>query len=239
MRMDAWTSVPVCSKNPGSGDRGVRARFEGEFEMNDCIHEYKILPGFFEFVRDGIKTFEVRIDDRAGEHRPRTGCIMRLKEWDTDGLSFTGNIVDRRVSYRFDGGRFGLPDGLFIVGFDFMTSLTESAAKLAKAEAERDQAQNANKNCHERIKFLEAGWSATDGYKVRCEKAEAENVALKEREGQIFLNGWRKAALKVQDICSEFGDSPAACLGILGEQFGDVTQPQAPSNEPQDKENLR
>ncbi len=35
-----------------------------------------------------------------------------------------------------------------------------------------------------------------------------------------FKAGWLKAAKKVEDICSEFGDDPKSCMVILGEWFG-------------------
>ena len=58
---------------------------------------------------------------------------------------------------------------------------------------------------------------------------EARTPTLSRAADRIRADGWREAALKVQDICSEFGDDPKACLGILGEHFGAVSR--APGGE--------
>ena len=49
-------------------------------------------------------------------------------------------------------------------------------------------------------------------------KSPAAQV-LAERDKASEIKGWKKAASKVEDICSEFGHDPKACLGILGEHF--------------------
>lgn len=49
--------------------------------------------------------------------------------------------------------------------------------------------------------------------------ANAEVSSLKSALAKARAEGWNKAARKVEDICSEFGHDPKACLGILGEQF--------------------
>lgn len=56
------------------------------------------------------------------------------------------------------------------------------------------------------------------------EVADVDTSDLKSAADRIRADGWRKAALKVQDICSEFGDDPKACLGILGEWFAAVSR---------------
>ncbi len=42
------------------------------------IHELKILPQYFERVKDGTKTFEIRENDRGFQ----PGDMVILKEWD-------------------------------------------------------------------------------------------------------------------------------------------------------------
>lgn len=43
-------------------------------------HELKIWPQFFEAVKSGVKTFELRVNDREFQ----TGDMVRLVEWDPE-----------------------------------------------------------------------------------------------------------------------------------------------------------
>jgi hypothetical protein len=40
-----------------------------------------------------------------------------------------------------------------------------------------------------------------------------------------WREGYRQAVKRVNDIMGEFGDDPRACIGIMGEQFGQVSEP--------------
>lgn len=57
------------------------------------VHELKILPEYFVAVRDGIKKFEVRKDDRLYQ----VGDILHLREF--DGQEYTGREVKAEVTY--------------------------------------------------------------------------------------------------------------------------------------------
>ncbi len=55
--------------------------------------EKKILPKYFELVKSGKKTFEVRLGDFEGKE----GDILILKEW--DGKKYTGRELERIITY--------------------------------------------------------------------------------------------------------------------------------------------
>lgn len=60
------------------------------------IHELKTLPEYFEAVRKGDKTFELREDDRDF----RVGDHLALNEW--DGEKYTGRSQLVKVRYILD-----------------------------------------------------------------------------------------------------------------------------------------
>ncbi|WP_080720041.1 DUF3850 domain-containing protein [Lysinibacillus sphaericus] len=57
------------------------------------VHELKILPKYFEPVADGIKTFEIRKDDRGYQ----VGDLLLMKEHENG--AFTGKAVLKEVTY--------------------------------------------------------------------------------------------------------------------------------------------
>jgi ASC-1-like (ASCH) protein len=59
-------------------------------------HHLKILPEYYNAVRYGAKTFEIRKDDRNYE----VGDTLILKEYEND--SFTGNLIRAVVTYITD-----------------------------------------------------------------------------------------------------------------------------------------
>lgn len=56
------------------------------------IHDLKILPEWFNAVVSGVKTFEIRKDDR--NYNPRD--VLLLREW--DGKKYTGRICKADVT---------------------------------------------------------------------------------------------------------------------------------------------
>ncbi|HJF32801.1 MAG TPA: DUF3850 domain-containing protein [Sporosarcina psychrophila] len=60
------------------------------------VHQLKILPEYFNAVRLGVKTFEIRKNDRDYQ----VGDSLFLKEYE-DG-AFTGNALYARVTYITD-----------------------------------------------------------------------------------------------------------------------------------------
>jgi len=70
----------------------------------------KILPNFFEDVKKGIKTFEVRKD----EDNIQVGDILILKEWEAD--KYTGRELKKEVAYVLrDIPQYGLQEGHCII----------------------------------------------------------------------------------------------------------------------------
>lgn len=83
------------------------------------IHELKTDPEVFQAVFDGIKSFEVRYDDRGFN----VGDELRLKETkysvsergEGAPLVYTGRIVSAFVTYILRGPNYGLPEGMCIM----------------------------------------------------------------------------------------------------------------------------
>ncbi len=60
------------------------------------IHELKTEPQFFHAIIAGLKTFEIRFNDRNF----KVGDELRLREYDTD--HYTGREIFRIVTYLTD-----------------------------------------------------------------------------------------------------------------------------------------
>lgn len=66
-------------------------------------HELKILPQYFQAVKNGTKTFEVRKNDRGFQN----GDEVTLREWDPETRStyevggYTGDYMDFKIGYVF------------------------------------------------------------------------------------------------------------------------------------------
>lgn len=69
------------------------------------VHALKSWPEFFQPVVDGVKTFEIRYDDR----KYQVGDTLILREWDDRKAEFTGRQVERRVTYVLRGVPGGIP----------------------------------------------------------------------------------------------------------------------------------
>lgn len=82
-------------------------------------HELKTLPVYFDAVRRGEKTFEIRKDDRGFQK----GDIVRLRRfdpssddrWHWGAFPASYPTVERRVSWILTGGQFGLEPGYVIL----------------------------------------------------------------------------------------------------------------------------
>lgn len=74
-------------------------------------HELKILPDYFERVKDGSKAFELRFDDRGYAN----GDELVLKEWSPRSEAFTGRKLHRKVTYILRDFE-GLTPGWVILG---------------------------------------------------------------------------------------------------------------------------
>ena len=58
-------------------------------------HILKILPQYYADINKGIKTFEIRKNDRDY----RVGDTLLLCEWNTEQKNFTGNSIRKEVTY--------------------------------------------------------------------------------------------------------------------------------------------
>lgn len=74
------------------------------------IHNLKILPIYFEEVRLGNKTFELRKNDRPYN----IGDTLILKEF--DGNCYTKRELTREITYILRGGNYGLDKDYCILG---------------------------------------------------------------------------------------------------------------------------
>lgn len=87
------------------------------------LHELKIIPGMFEAVLDGRKTFEFRRDDRPGGFH--IGDALLLREWvSCDRFKcvcrgdYTGRSIMVNVVYKLCDALFGVPEGFCILGIE-------------------------------------------------------------------------------------------------------------------------
>jgi hypothetical protein len=81
------------------------------------LHALKTWPEQWEAVASGLKTFEIRYDDRGFA----VGDYLRLAEWDPRTDRFTGRQTLRRVTFLMRGPAFGLHAGyvaMSIVGIE-------------------------------------------------------------------------------------------------------------------------
>ena len=77
-------------------------------------HHLKTWSGHFEAVIQGVKTFEVRKDDRGF----RVGDILILKEYDPQTEQYTGREARQLVIYIMSGGQFGIQFGYCVMGIE-------------------------------------------------------------------------------------------------------------------------
>lgn len=70
------------------------------------IHNLKTWPEYFKFVETGIKTFEIRQNDREFE----IGDLLHLREYEPGTKTYSGKYVDATVTYAL-GGFGGISEG--------------------------------------------------------------------------------------------------------------------------------
>lgn len=79
------------------------------------IHHLKTIQPYFEHIYDGVKTFEIRKNDRDF----RVGDILFLKEYrkyDEPGATYSGREVHARIAYMFTDRDFGVQPGYCVLG---------------------------------------------------------------------------------------------------------------------------
>jgi hypothetical protein len=83
-----------------------------QVSQQNVIHELKCWPLFFGAVRRGVKTFEIRFNDRDFKE----GDILRLCEWDPTTKKYTGRREERYVTYVLEDSSMGLKPGFIAMG---------------------------------------------------------------------------------------------------------------------------
>ena len=85
--------------------------------MKNQIHFLKTWPNFFQVTLEGIKTFDVRKNDRDF----KVGDVLILQEWfpppNFQGV-YSGRNLARTVTYVFPGGQFGIADDYVVLGVE-------------------------------------------------------------------------------------------------------------------------
>jgi hypothetical protein len=74
-----------------------------------AIHELKTWPEYFDAVRDGRKTFEIRRNDRGF----KVGDVLVLQEFDPETQKYSGEMASFCVTYLTD---FGQTAGNVVMG---------------------------------------------------------------------------------------------------------------------------
>lgn len=59
------------------------------------FHHLKTWPKYFKAIKNGVKKFEYRNFDRDF----KVGDVLRLKEYDSDTKTYTGEVVDAKITY--------------------------------------------------------------------------------------------------------------------------------------------
>lgn len=91
-------------------------------------HDLKTWPDYWLAMDVGVRTFEIRRDDRDF----RTGDVLLLREWDPHTCEYTGRVLARRVTYVLrDAERFGVMEGFAALGLAPVVSesMVEEAAQ--------------------------------------------------------------------------------------------------------------
>lgn len=82
-----------------------------------AVHELKTWPEYFQQIRHGHKTFEVRRDDRGFE----VGDTLLLREYNPDLGRYTNRSAVRTVTSILRGGQFGIEPGFVVMSLAYAT----------------------------------------------------------------------------------------------------------------------
>lgn len=74
------------------------------------MHNLKCWPEYFRAIKDGRKTFEVRLNDRDF----REGDILCLEEYDPDKKEYTGRFETFEAGFILDKAPF-VPEGYAVI----------------------------------------------------------------------------------------------------------------------------
>ena len=74
-------------------------------------HVLKAWPEFFDAISEGRKTFEIRKNDRDFS----VGDILELRRYEPTTEHYSGEILERQITYMITGGKFGIEDGYAVL----------------------------------------------------------------------------------------------------------------------------
>lgn len=81
-------------------------------EHENLLHELKTWPSPFKAMREGIKPFEIRLDDRDFQ----VGDILLLREWDPATELYSGQELRKQITYRTEKGCPWMKEGYVALG---------------------------------------------------------------------------------------------------------------------------
>lgn len=92
-------------------------------------HHLKTHPPAFHAVRNGLKRFEYRRNDRGFEE----GDVLVLEEWSPDAQGHTGKSEEVRVTYMLTGPDYGIPAGFAVMSIKRLhDERLEAAARVSR-----------------------------------------------------------------------------------------------------------
>ncbi len=91
-------------------------------EKMTVVHDLKTWPVYFDAVKRGEKTFEVRRDDR-GFQKGDTVRLLRTREDDPLVVEYhykrgagPVHVLEREITWILTGGQFGIEPGYVVLG---------------------------------------------------------------------------------------------------------------------------
>jgi|GEM_PF-2364859 len=78
------------------------------------MHSLKIVPAYFDDVASGKKKFEIRKNDRDF----LVGDLLNLREWNPEAERYTGRELTAKVTYKINGGQYGLDADYCVLGIE-------------------------------------------------------------------------------------------------------------------------
>ena len=86
------------------------------------VHELKTWPSYFNEVKAGRKTFEVRQNDRNFE----SGDVLVLREFHPGTQEYTGRELAFKAGYILHGDQFGIEAGTCVIALIPSKEATEA-----------------------------------------------------------------------------------------------------------------
>lgn len=171
------------------------------------IHELKTLPHYFRCVAAGLKSFEVRLDDRNF----CVGDLLRLQEFEPV-VGYTGRIVEKTIGYILSGGQFGIERGYVVLGFCESTEFSRLRVQERRADELAKQIERTDGLLKRFMAFVaehidEGRWAGYDIYTAvitewieRDQKVEAQETQLKQiRKWMVEAQCMLSSALRSGD----------------------------------------